>query len=105
MNELKDMMKPERQMEEISDRLVMKAIRDRQIRDTFNNQIYSYLREHKKPIGELTQEDVTKMSWQYPPKYQQIFLEQVLDALKTNRGKPIEWIKKNNKSILLNQLD
>lgn len=62
MNELKDMMKPERQIEEISDRLVMKAIRDRQIRDTFNNQIYSYLREHKKPIGELTQEDVTKMS-------------------------------------------
>ena len=105
MSELEEMMRPEKQVEEISDRLLEKSIRDRNIRDNFNKQIYSYLRVNKKPIGELDMGDLERMSWNYPPKYQQIFLEQVLDAMKTNRGKPIERIRQHNKSVLLNQID
>jgi hypothetical protein len=48
MQELSDMMKVQNTQEEIDDRLVQKAIRERQVRDYFNNQIHTYLRSKKK---------------------------------------------------------
>jgi hypothetical protein len=48
MQELSDMMKVDKRQEEIDDRLVQKAIRERQVRDYFNNQIHAYLRSKRK---------------------------------------------------------
>ena len=42
------MMKVQKTQEEIDDRLVQKAIRERQVREYFNNQIRTYLRSKKK---------------------------------------------------------
>ena len=48
MQELSDMMKVQKTQEEIDDRLVLKAIREKQVRDYFNKQIHTYLRTNQK---------------------------------------------------------
>lgn len=48
MQELSDMMKTQKKEEEIDDRLVQRAIYERQVRNYFNNQIHIYLRTNKK---------------------------------------------------------
>lgn len=58
MEELEDMMKDEQYQEEISDRLLQKAIQERKIREIMNAKIYKYLVANKKPIGEVTKEDL-----------------------------------------------
>lgn len=41
----------------------------------------------------------------YTSRQKQVFMEQLLKSMQTNRGKPIKWIRENNKSVLLNQID
>ena len=103
MQELSDMMKPERD-KGIDDRLLQKQLRENKAREYFNDQIYTYLRVNNKWIWELTTEDLENMTAWYTSRQKQVFQEQLIRAMKTNRGKPISWIKENNKSVLLNQL-
>lgn len=103
MQELSDMMKPEPKPE-IDDRLLQQQIREKQVRDYFNKQIHTYLRTNHKGMWQLTMEDFNKMTENYNSKQKQIFQDQLIKAMKTNRWKPISWIKEHNKSILLNQL-
>ena len=103
MQELSDMMKPEPKAE-IDDRLLQQQIREKQVRDYFNKQIYTYLRTNHKGMWQLTMEDFDKMTESYNTRQKQVFQEQLIKAMKTNRWKPISWIKEHNKSILLNQL-
>ena len=103
MQELADMMKPE-QAPGIDDRLLQKQMREKSVRDYFNEQIYAYLRLNHKGMWELTMEDYAKMTEKYNTRQKQVFQEQLIKAMKTNRWKPISWIKEHNKSILLNQL-
>lgn len=105
MQELSDMMKVQKTQEEIDDRLVQKAIRERQVREYFNNQIHTYLRSKKKWMGQLDMADYNEMTKDYNTRQKQVFMDQLLKAMQTNRGKPIKWIKENNKSVLLNQID
>lgn len=104
MQELSDMVKTQYREDEIDDKLVQRQMRERKVRDLFNNQIYTYLRIHKKTIGELTMEDYDEMTRSYNTRQKQVFQEQLMKAMKTNRGKPISRIKEHNKSILLNEL-
>lgn len=105
MQELSDMMKVQKTQEEIDDRLVQKAIRERQVREYFNNQIRTYLRSKKKWMGQLDMADYNEMTKDYNTRQKQVFMDQLLKAMQTNRGKPIKRIKENNKSVLLNQID
>lgn len=105
MQELSDMMKVQKTQEEIDDRLVQKAIRERQVREYFNNQIRTYLRSKKKWMGQLDMADYNEMTKNYNTRQKQVFMDQLLKAMQTNRGKPIKRIKENNKSVLLNQID
>lgn len=94
----------QRREDEIDDTLVQKKNREREVRDYFNKQIYAYLRTNHKSIGELSMEDFKKMTESYNTRQKQVFQEQLIKAMKTNRGKPISRIKEHNKSVLLNQL-
>ena len=105
MQELSDMMKNQKKEEEIDDRLVQRAIRERQVRNYFNNQIHTYLRTNKKGMWQLDLGDYNKMTAWYTSRQKQVFMEQLLKSMQTNRGKPIKWIRENNKSVLLNQID
>lgn len=104
MQELSELISNQRKEDEIDDRLVHQQNRERQVRDYFNQQIYAYLRLNHKGIGELTMEDFEIMTRDYNTKQKQVFQEQLIKAMKTNRGKPISRIKEHNKSVLLNQL-
>ena len=79
------MVKTQYREDEIDDRLVQKEARERKVRDLFNNQIYTYLRIHKKTIGELTMEDYSEMTKSYNSRQKQVFQEQLIKAMKTNR--------------------
>ena len=103
MQELSDMMKPEH-TPSIDDRLLQNQLREREVRDYFNQQIYTYLRLNHKGMWQLTMEDFEKMTEKYNSRQKQVFQEQLIKAMKTNRWKPISWIKEHNKSVLLNQL-
>lgn len=105
MQELSDMMKVDKRQEEIDDRLVQKQIREREVREYFNNQIHVYLRTKKKGMGQLDMADYNEMTKNYNTRQKQVFMDQLLKAMQTNRGKSIKRIKENNKSILLNQID
>lgn len=105
MQELHDMMKPEQHQEEISTRLLEKTLHERRVRDYFNEQIRMYLRTNHKWIWELDQKDLAEMTKDYNTKQRQVFMDQLLKAMQTNRWKPIKRIKEHNKSVLLNQLD
>ena len=105
MQELSEMMQNQKKEEHIDDRLVQMAIRERQVRDYFNNQIHTYLRTNRKWMGQLDLSDYNKMTENYNTRQKQVFMDQLLKAMQTNRGKPIKWIKEHNKSILLNQID
>lgn len=105
MQELHDMMKSTEEMEEISDRLLEKEIYERKVRDYFNQQIHSYLRTKQKSMWELDMKDLSEMTERYNSRQKQVFMEQLMQAMRVNRGKSIKWIKEHNKSILLNQLD
>ena len=105
MSELEDMMKDERIQQSISDKLLEKSVQERKIRLILTEQIYSYLRKNNKKLWELNREDLNNMTENYAPKYQQRMMQQVMKALRTNRWKPISWIKENHKSILLDELD
>lgn len=105
MEELGEMMKDEVKQEEISDNLLQKAVQERNIKLIMNDQIYNYCRKNKIHLGEMSMEDLNKISDGYPEKYQQLLMKQVMQALRTNRGKPLSRIKEHHKSILLDQLD
>jgi hypothetical protein len=105
MEEIDDLLSNKWEREEISDRLLQAELRKDKLRGYFNETIYTYLRKTKKPIGEIDLEDYNAMTEWCNPKQKQLFMEQFLKALKTNRGKSLQWIKENNKSILLNQID
>lgn len=104
MQELSELISNQIKEDEIDDTLVQKKNRERQVREYFNEQIYAYLRSTHKSIGELDMEDFEKMTRRYNTKQKQVFQEQLIRAMKTNRGKPISRIKEHNKSVLLNQL-
>ena len=105
LEELGDMMKDEVKQEEISDKLLEKAVQERNLKLIMNDNIYNYCRKNKIHLGEITMEDLNKISENYPEKYQQLLMNQFMQALKTNRGKPLSRIKEHHKSILLDQLD
>ena len=105
MEEIDDLLSNKWEREEISDRLLQAELRKDKLRVYFNEMIYTYLRKTKKPIGEIDLEDYNVMTEWCNSKQKQLFMEQFLKALKTNRGKSLQWIKENNKSILLNQID
>ena len=62
MEELHDMMKPQRQVEEISDRLLQKELHERRVREIFTERIYLYLRKNHKGMGELDKNDLEEMT-------------------------------------------
>lgn len=105
MQELSDMMKVQNTQEEIDDRLLQAKIREERVRNYFNNQIHTYLRKNKKGMWRLDLSDYNKMTEGYTSKQKQVFMEQLLKAMQTNRWKPIKRIREHNKSILLNQID
>ena len=105
MQELSEMMKPEPYRQEIDDRLLQATLREQNVRRYFNQQIRNYLRTTKKWMGSLNLDDYNKMTENYNTKQKQVFMDQLLKAMQTNRGKPIKWIREHNKSVLLNQID
>ena len=105
MRELHDMMKPQNEREEISTKLLEKTIYERNVRNYFNEQIRTYLRTNHKGMWELDMKDLNEMTKNYNTKQKQVFMEQLMASMRTNRWKPIKWIKEHNKSVLLNQLD
>ena len=104
MQELSELVSNQRRIDEIDEKLLHAQTRERQVRDYFNKQIYAYLRTNHKSIGELSMEDFNNMTRSYNTRQKQVFQEQLIKAMKTNRGKPISRIKEHNKSVLLNQL-
>lgn len=105
MRELHDMMKDETQQEEISTRLLEQTLHERKVRNFFNEQIRTYLRMNHKGMWQLDMSDYNEMTKNYNTRQKQVFMDQLLKAMQTNRGKPIKWIKEHNKSVLLNQID
>ena len=105
LDELADMMKDEPYHEEISDKLLQKAVQERNVKLIMNDNIYSYCKKNNKHIGTLTKDDLNKIGENYPEAYQNLLMKQMMQVLKTNRGKSLKWIKENHKSILLDQLD
>lgn len=105
MNELADMMKDEPRHEWISDKLLERAVQERNVKLIINNDIYNYTRKHHIHLWEVTRKDLEKISENYPARYQQLCMKQFMQILRTNRGKPLKWIKENHKSILLDEID
>lgn len=62
MKELHDMMKPDTQREEISDKLLRKQLYERKVREIFTERIYAYLRKNKIKMSELSKADLEKMT-------------------------------------------
>lgn len=90
---------------ELNDKLVQQSNRERLLKELFNNKIYCYLRNTKKTPGDISREDIDKMSKWYNKHVKQLFLQQIVRVIKTQYGKPLQWIKDNRKSVLLNQIE
>lgn len=105
LDELADMMKDEPYHEEISDKLLQKAVQERNVKLIMNDHIYSYCKKNKIHIGNFSKDDLEKIGEMYPEAYQNMLMKQVMQILRTNRWKPIQWIKEHHKSVLLDQLD
>jgi hypothetical protein len=105
MDELADMMVDNERQEEISDRLLQKAVQERNIRLILNDRIHTFIRKENKHIGEINKADFDRLSEGLPEHYQGLLMQQFMRALKTNRGKSIQRIRENHKSVLLDQLD
>ena len=106
MQELSEMMRPiNNQPEQIPTRLLEKTVYERRIRDKFNEHISWYLRTNHKGLGEIDKEDLERMTAKLNTKQKQVYMEQLMLAMRVNRGKPIKRIREHNKSVLLNQID
>ena len=105
MDELAEMMVDNERQEEISDRLLQKAVQERNIRLILNDRIHTFIRKENKHIGEINKDDFNRLSEGLPEHYQGLLMQQFMRALKTNRGKSIQRIRENHKSVLLDQLD
>ena len=103
--ELSEMMKTQKQEDQIDDRLVQAQMREEAVRRYFNQQIHTYLRTNRKGMWQLDMSDYNEMTKNYNTKQKQVFMDQLLKAMQTNRGKPIKRIREHNKSVLLNQID
>lgn len=89
---------PRREVVKIEELSRIKAKRYK--KEVYRQMIYNYLRKYHKGIGLLSKEDISIMTEWFNPIDKTLFLDQVKYCLETNRGKPIQWIRDNNKSIL-----
>lgn len=105
LRELNEMFTPLRKEEVIDDSDVIRYQKIRTAKEHFNNLIDKYLRENHISISEISKKDINLLGKKYNEKDREILIQQIMYHLETNFGKPLKWIKENNKCALFNEID
>lgn len=105
LRELNEIFTPVKKREVIDDSDVIRVTRMRKMKEYFNQLIQKYLRENNKSISEITKKDVNLLGKDYTIQDREILIQQIIYRLETNYGKPLKWIKDNDKSALFREID
>ena len=105
MREISEMFSPLKEKEVIDDSDVVRYQRNRELKEFFNNLIKEYLKKNNKSIAEITKKDINLLGKKYNDKEREVLIQQVMYYLETNFGKPLKWIKENNKCVLFQEID
>ena len=105
LKEINEMFTPLRNREPIDDSDVVRYQKIRTAKEFFNNLIEKYLKEKNISIDKITKKDINYLGKKYNEKDREILIQQVMYFLETNFGKPLKWIKENDKCALFREID
>ena len=105
LKEINEMFTPSRNREPIDDSDVVRYQKIRTAKEFFNNLIEKYLKEKNISIDKITKKDINYLGKKYNEKDREILIQQVMYFLETNFGKPLKWIKENDKCALFREID
>ena len=104
-DEINDIFTSKKPQEYMNDDDVVRFTTIRHLKERFNFQIESYLKQNKMNMGGFSKKDIKILTKDYNDLEKEVFYQQVMYHLETNFGRSLKWIKENNKSILLNEID
>jgi len=104
-DEMNDMFTSKKPQEYMNDDDVVRFTTIRHLKERFNFQIESYLKQNKMNMGDFSKKDIKILTKDYNDLEKEVFYQQVMYHLETNFGRSLKWIKENNKSVLLNEID
>ncbi len=105
LKEINEMFTPLKNREPIDDSDVIRYQKIRTAKEYFNNLIEKYLKEKNISIDKITKKDINYLGKKYNEKDREILIQQVMYFLETNFGKPLKWIKENDKCALFREID
>lgn len=105
LREINEMFSPIRKKEPFDDRDVINFAKNRVKKEYFNNVIEKYLKDNKIGIEKITKKDINILGKKYNDKDREVLIQQIMFTLETRFGKPLRWIKDNNKSALFMEID
>ncbi len=104
-DEINDIFISKKPQEYMNDDDVIRFTTIRHLKERFNFQIESYLKQNKMNMGDFSKKDIKILTKDYNDLEKEVFYQQVMYHLETNFGRSLKWIKENNKSVLLNEID
>jgi hypothetical protein len=105
LEEINEMFTPIRERPVIDDSDVVKFQKIRVAKEYFNEKIREYLKEKHLSIKDITKKDINLLGKSYNEKDREILIQQIMYHLETSFGKPLKWIKDNNKCALFQEID
>ena len=105
LRELNEIFTPIRERQIVDDDDVVRYQKIRVAKEYFNDLIRKYLREKHISIKEITKKDINYLGKKYNEKDREILIQQVMYHLETTFGKPLKWIRENDKCALFREID
>lgn len=105
LQELNEIFTPMKERVIVDDADVVRFRRIRLAKEHFNKVIDKYLKENGKSISEISKRDVNLLGKSYTIQDREILIQQIMYRLETNYGKPLKWIRENNKSALFKEIE
>lgn len=105
LRELNEIFTPIKERPIVDDSDVVRYQKIRVAKEHFNELIRRYLKEKHISIKEITKKDINYLGKKYNEKDREILIQQVMYHLETTFGKPLKWIRENDKCALFREID
>ena len=105
LRELNEIFTPIKERQIVDDSDVVRYQKIRVAKEYFNELIRKYLKEKHISIKEITKKDINYLGKKYNEKDREILIQQVMYHLETTFGKPLKWIRENDKCALFREID
>lgn len=105
LRELNEIFTPIKERQIVDDSDVVRYQKIRVAKEHFNELIRRYLKEKHISIKEITKKDINYLGKKYNEKDREILIQQVMYHLETTFGKPLKWIRENDKCALFREID